>query len=251
MSSSSELVRHQQTLYASRNPTRRWLHTTRRDWIIAAIGRTAAKRPKRALEIGPGSGVYLPVLAQHYDQVVASDLEAFYLEHAQSLTAKYRNLTFQVDDICNSKLPERSFDLVLCSEVIEHLRDSAGALAQMHRLLNPGGTLILSTPQRYSLLELAAKIAFLPGIINLVKLVYQESILESGHINLLTEREVIWQLKKAGFRVCESFKSGCYLPLIAEFLGEAGLRLEKYLDGRLRGGALEVLLWIQYYIAEA
>ena len=191
------------------------------------------------------------MLAQHYDQVVASDLEAFYLEHAQSLTAKYRNLTFQVDDICNSKLPERSFDLVLCSEVIEHLRDSAGALAQMHRLLNPGGTLILSTPQRYSLLELAAKIAFLPGVINLVKLVYQESILETGHINLLTEREVIWQLKKAGFRVCESFKSGCYLPLIAEFLGEAGLRLEKCLDGRLRGGALEVLLWTQYYIAEA
>src|SRR4030042_2611612 len=99
MSSLSERVRHQQTLYASRNPTRRWLHTSRREWIIAAIGRTAAKRHKRALEIGSGSGVYLPTLAQHYDQVVASDLEAFYLKHAQSLTAKYRNLTFQVDDI--------------------------------------------------------------------------------------------------------------------------------------------------------
>src|SRR4030042_2361997 len=100
MSSLSERVRHQQTLYASRNPTRRWLHTSRRDWIIAAIGRTAAKRHQRALEIGPGSGVYLPVLAQHYDQVVASDIEESYLEHARSLTAKYRNLTFQVDDIC-------------------------------------------------------------------------------------------------------------------------------------------------------
>jgi len=105
---------------------------------------------------------------------VASDLEAFYLEHAQSLTAKYRNLTFQVDDICKSKLPERSFDLVLCSEVIEHLADSAGALSQMHRLLNSGGTLILSTPQRYSLLEMTARIALLPGFINLVRGVYQE-----------------------------------------------------------------------------
>ena len=182
---------------------------------------------------------------------MASDLEAFYLEHAQSLTAKYRNLTFQVDDICKSKLPERSFDLVLCSEVIEHLRDSAGALAQMHRLLNPGGTLILSTPQRYSLLELAAKIAFLPGVINLVRLVYQESILETGHINLLTEREVTRQLKQAGFRVRRTFKSGCYLPLVAEFMGETGLRLEKRLERTLRRGVLDSLLWTQYYVAEA
>jgi 2-polyprenyl-3-methyl-5-hydroxy-6-metoxy-1,4-benzoquinol methylase len=251
MASESELVRHQQTLYTSSNPTRRWLHTTRRDWIMAAVSRAAVRGGERALEIGPGAGIYLPWLARHYDQVVASDVEESYLEHARLLTAEYRNLRLVVDDITRSRLPEKSFDLVLCSEVLEHLAESAAALTRMRRLLKPGGTLILSTPQRYSLLEMTARIALLPGIINLVRGVYRESVLETGHINLLTEREITRELKQAGFMIRQTFKSGCYLPLVAEFMGETGLRLEKYLERGLRRGLLDSLLWTQYYVAEA
>lgn len=139
MSLESDMVKHQQTLYESRNLTRRWLHCSRRDWIIAAIRRTAKKAHLRALEVGPGSGIYLPALAAHYDQVVASDIEESYLQHAEPLTAKHRNLTPLVDDISRSTLPDRSFDLILCSEVIEHIADSSAAIKEMHRLLKPRG----------------------------------------------------------------------------------------------------------------
>ena len=74
------------------------------------------------------------------------------------------------DDITASRLPDdRSFDVVLCSEVVEHIPDSAAALRAMHDLLKPGGTLVLSTPQRHSPLELAGRIAFLPGVVQLVR----------------------------------------------------------------------------------
>jgi hypothetical protein len=98
---------------------------------------------------------------------------------------------------------------------------------------------------------MTAKIALLPGIINLVKLVYKESVMETGHINLLTEREVLAQLVQAGFQISETYKSGVYLPIVAEFMGVTGLGLEKWLEKKLYGGVLDAILWTQYYIGEA
>jgi hypothetical protein len=121
----------------------------------------------------------------------------------------------------------------------------------MHALLRPGGVLILSTPQRYSPLEVTAKIAFLPGIIELVRAVYREPILETGHINLMTERTVREQITSAGFEIVEAHKTGVYIPLLAEFGGQHGLRFEQKLERNLRGGAMSWILWTQYYVARA
>lgn len=44
-----------------------------------------------------------------------------------------------------------TFDFLLCFEVIEHLAHPALALGQMHRLLKPGGRLLLTTPFRFHL----------------------------------------------------------------------------------------------------
>ena len=251
MIAESDLVELQDTLYNSRNPTRRWLHCVRRDWIIDALNRSAGSPSVRALEVGPGSGVYLPTLCSLFGEVVTSDIEESYLERASNLSSAHPNLSMKIDDITNSSLPESSFDLILCTEVVEHIPDSASALREMHRLLKPGGKLVLSTPQRYSPLELTAKIAFLPGIIDIVRCVYREPILETGHINLMTDKQVTEQIESVGFRIREQFKSGMYIPFLAEFTGNYGLKLEKRLERGLRGGVLDWLLWTQYYVAEA
>jgi SAM-dependent methyltransferase len=248
----SELLALQETLYTSRNPTRRWLHLTRRARIEGLLRHAAASGPTvKALEVGPGSGVYLPLLAELFDEVVAADVEQDFLAHARRLRQSHRNLVPVTDDITDTRLAPDSFDLVLCSEVIEHLRTSAPALAGIHRLLRPGGYLVLSTPQRHSPLEVAGRIAFLPGIIDLVRRIYKEPILATGHVNLLTSAKMRRQLEAAGFRILESSKSGMYVPLIAEFTGRAGLKLEQWLEKRLTGGRLDGLLWTQYYLAKA
>lgn len=254
MKPGQELVDLQETLYTSSNPTRRWLHCSRRDWIISALRRctsTTRGSSETALEVGPGSGVYLPTLCEIFTNVYGTDIEPAYLDHSRPLQEKYTHLSLSVDDITNSKLPEHSFDLILCTEVIEHISDSKSALRGMHKLLKPDGILILSTPQRYSPLELAAKIAFLPGIIQLVRLIYREPILDSGHINLMTEAEVTKQLHMAGFEIEERHKTGLYLPLIAEFARNRGMRLEQRLEQQIRGGMLDWLLWTQYFVAKA
>ena len=51
-----------------------------------------------------------------------------------------------VSDIANIPLPDASFDVILCSEVFEHLADPLKALAEFSRLLKPKGTLIITAP---------------------------------------------------------------------------------------------------------
>jgi SAM-dependent methyltransferase len=48
-------------------------------------------------------------------------------------------------DIENMSLPDRSFDCIFCSHVLEHV-DDRRALAEMHRVLRPGGVAVLLTP---------------------------------------------------------------------------------------------------------
>jgi len=51
-----------------------------------------------------------------------------------------------VSDITNIPEPDGSFDVILCSEVFEHLPDATKALDEFQRLLKPGGLLITTAP---------------------------------------------------------------------------------------------------------
>lgn len=244
----SELVRLQQTLYESRNPTRRWLHRTRLEWIGNTIGRHAVPGG-RALEVGPGGGPYVPVLCDAFGSVVASDIEGDYLEAVRERMEGTDNLELVTDDVTASKLEPASFDLVLCSEVVEHVPDPAAAVQGIHGLLKPGGTLILSTPQPYSSVELLGRIAFKPGFLQIARLIYREPVLPTGHISLLTRRRLGEILVASGFEVAERWTSGLYIPAAAELGGEPVRRLEERLEGRLRGTRFAGALWTQYWVA--
>jgi 2-polyprenyl-3-methyl-5-hydroxy-6-metoxy-1,4-benzoquinol methylase len=245
-------LEHRVPVYSYKNPTREWLHGSRRDWIIAKVRQCAPSiRRRKALDVGFGAGVYLPVLAELFDEVVGIDTQEVMLDYVRPLTTKYSNLRVVAGDIANCGLPSASFNLIICSEVIEHIADSQKSIGQLYNLLEPGGLLILSTPQRWSLLELMARVAYLPGMFSLVKMIYREQpIFDPGHINLMTEKEVVRQLETAGFSVRERYKSGAYMPVVADLMGRTGLRFAQWIEPKIRSGPLNGVLWVQYYVAE-
>jgi SAM-dependent methyltransferase len=51
-------------------------------------------------------------------------------------------------DITRMDLPDSSFDLILCSHVLEHVPDDAAAMAELRRVLAPGGLALVLTPYR-------------------------------------------------------------------------------------------------------
>jgi len=240
------LINLQETIYNSKNPTRRWLHNLRKTLVFDYISEVSLKsESKNCLEIGPGSGVYLNQLQSVCENVYASDIETAYLDDIKN---KFENVITVQDDINSTVFSHDFFDIILFTEVIEHIPSEKQTIASIYNILKPGGYLILTTPQKYSPLELCSKIAYLPIIINIVRYIYKEEVLKAGHINLMTEQTLKKQLLDAGFEIIRSHKSGMYLPFIAELGGEGGLRLLKKIEQKIYKSKLDWLLWTQYYI---
>ncbi len=247
MCADNELVQLQQTLYNSKNPTRNWLHNKRKNWIISKLYQYRGNGSNVVLEVGPGAGIYIPALIQISDKLLLSDREIRYLNYVKKI---FRDNDIQIirDDITCTEISFESIDLILCTEVIEHIENSLAALYNLYNLLKQGGILILSTPQKYSPLEICSKIAYLPFIIDIVRQIYREPVLESGHINLMTEKLLKWQILSAGFSIIEQNKSGMYIPFIAEFFGNRAVKWEQKLEKMIMDSYLDMFLWTQYYV---
>jgi 2-polyprenyl-3-methyl-5-hydroxy-6-metoxy-1,4-benzoquinol methylase len=235
----------QNTIYHSKNPTRKRLHQDRFLWIKNSLMYVKKnKKIKTALEIGPGSGIYLPLLRKIASTVTASDIEKVYLENIQLDNSK-KNLCLVEDNIEETKFTKNSYDLVLCTEVLEHLKNPEAAIVNISQILKPGGILVLTTPQKYSLMEIFCKIAFLPGIIKLVRLIYQEPVMETGHISLRTEKSLKICFSRSNLSIIKEKKMGLYLPLLAELSdGKAIEKIEKILTNQ----SIHWPLWTQCYI---
>lgn len=54
-----------------------------------------------------------------------------------------------IADICDTKLPAESFDLIILSQTIEHIFDKEKAVTECYRLLKEGGHLIVDCPWEY------------------------------------------------------------------------------------------------------
>jgi SAM-dependent methyltransferase len=244
----TDIVSLQGTLYASRNPTRRWLHTARRDLVIEAIRSAPVPRMHRALEVGPGSGIYLPALCERFDHVTALDLEQAHIAQLKQTVGGLPNLELVVGDLSRQQWGER-FDLVLCSEVIEHVPDPPSFMAGLARAVEPGGMMILSTPQPWSLMELIASLALSPVFIGLTRTIYREPVLPTGHISVMSSDRVTGLLREHGFEILASSYFGLYVPVIAEFCGDSGVRLLRRLETWLQRLGPRGLLWTQLHVA--
>jgi SAM-dependent methyltransferase len=99
-------------------------------------------RVERALDLGCGDGRLTSELDAA--ELTAADVSPVALERAARRRPDARVVELEPD----AALPfdDGSFDLVLCAETIEHVRDVQLLLSEIRRVLRPGGTLALTTP---------------------------------------------------------------------------------------------------------
>jgi ubiquinone/menaquinone biosynthesis C-methylase UbiE len=104
---------------------------------------------KDVLDVACGSGYGSQILARAGARsVVGVDLSPHAVEHAKAHHAA-DNLRFETGDAQSlSQFPDASFDAVVSFETIEHLPDDHQYLRAVRRVLRPGGTYIVSTPDR-------------------------------------------------------------------------------------------------------
>ena len=151
----------------------------------------------RVLDLGCGRGRHLHALYWHERALDVTGLDLDFDDLDAAIDGFFelppppaeppRTAVFSVGDAGRLPFADDSFDAVICSEVLEHLRDVDLALAEIDRVLKPGGKFALSVP-RYWPEAICWKLS--TG--------YQNT--PGGHVRIFKDSELRARVERQGYR---------------------------------------------------
>lgn len=142
------------------------------------------------LDLGCGEGIMLEKLIKRYPHKSIVGLDTM-PENVQ-ITSKL-GLPVQLGDIYHLDFPVNSIDAVILMEVIEHLVNPELAIKEIHKVLKPGGKLIIVFPNDAFFL-----------IARILTLKFKEAAYDPGHQKQWTHQEIRGFLKNLDFDVKSS-----------------------------------------------
>jgi 2-polyprenyl-3-methyl-5-hydroxy-6-metoxy-1,4-benzoquinol methylase len=156
----------------------------------------------RVLDYGAGVGNLTRRLwaLGRFEQISGADI----LPHPQDLPSAISWYCADLND--GQVIPAAIFDAVIAAEVIEHLENPRAVVRELYRVLKPGGTLILSTPNNESVRSLLA-------LLVRGHFVAFDDSCYPAHITALVRKDLTRILGEAGFSdVCFQFSNVGGLP---------------------------------------
>lgn len=157
--------------------------------IESANRRSLSTKPK-LLDIGCALGFFLEVGKKAGWDTVGVDMSRYAIKRL-----KEKGIKGIVGTVFTAKFPDNSFDVVTCFQVLEHLIDPIVFLAEVRRILKPGGQVFLTTPDRNAPFSLILGRKW-------------HGWLVEGHLNWFTKSSLALSLKRAGFERVKSGKDG-------------------------------------------
>lgn len=192
--------------------------------------------PHTMLDYGAGRGLYLPLWEQLFPhaELWACDISGVALDQlrADHPQLAKRAITMQGS---HTPLPDASFDAIVSIEVLEHVENLADTLADVVRLLKPGGTFIWTTPCGNAL-SIEQLYAVLTGQIDVSRTGEMRFTWEDPtHLRRLRTGPLTAALQQAGF-------TGVVYRFRAHLFSFLGVRLVR----RRHPGAARRLMMLDY-----
>ena len=119
------------------------LYRRRIDGCVALLG-----SGRRVLDVGYGSGPSFLELGDRFEEVHGLDTHDYGASIAAVFAREGLTVRLERGSIVDPPYPDAAFDAVLAMSVLEHLKpgDQPGAMRQLHRVLRPGGVLVVGVP---------------------------------------------------------------------------------------------------------
>jgi 2-polyprenyl-3-methyl-5-hydroxy-6-metoxy-1,4-benzoquinol methylase len=181
----------------------------------------------RVLDVGCAQGTLGLMLAEQGLRVSLLDVRATNIEYAR---ARYErgDVAFHVGLLGDTTPPDGDYDVVVCTEVLEHVPAPADLLASLARKARPGGALCLTTPNAdYALSNLPTFGGASQEVIDTAE---ANSLDGDAHRFLYSREELIALVRGVGLKVAEH---GFFVPAWLE--GHLKTRFLHQIAYRLRG----------------
>lgn len=226
--------------YATGRENARWYRTQLNFAMNALTGPDAGKRG-RVLDLGCAAGVEIAALRNAGFSVVGADYVHLMLLESQKRFAQDPKVGLARADAEFLPFSGGSFDHVVCLGVLEYLQSYDRSIAEVYRVLRPGGIAVFALPSRVSLYHLShtAEQATLAPLWRTAKRILGKAsvgTVPQHHRNPCVPGRFLAQLEKAGLRPVEHANTAFLLAPLDRFwpAGQEGLavRLERF--GRTR-----------------
>lgn len=121
-------------------------YSRRAEFIFRTIEK---ERPKKILDIGCGRGFYVHALTFYNfeKEIWGVDNNQGYLSEAKESIQDERVHLLR-GTVYSVPFADNYFDAIICSEVLEHLKNDRRALLEIYRVLKKGGSLIVTVPSK-------------------------------------------------------------------------------------------------------
>lgn len=106
---------------------------------------------KNILDAGAGRGPYSMIAKDFFKKVYCYEYSQLELAVARDNIGASENIEYAAVDLTNIPLAAESVDVIICSEVLEHIPDYNKAATELYRVLKPSGRVLLSMPNSHSL----------------------------------------------------------------------------------------------------
>jgi len=191
--------------------------------VLTAL-RILARRPKRILEVGAGTGREGHELARRGAIVCALDFSPEALRLSRQISGGVRLVR---GDALATPFRDGSFDLVYHQGLLEHFRDPLRLLRENHRVVRPGGLVLVDVPQKYHIYTLVKQ-----GLIAVNRWF-------AGWETQFSPREIRALVERVGFRCERVYGYGMHPGLLYRVVREAGKRVGVRLPLYPRFGLLD------------
>lgn len=165
----ADAVSHNIVYFSSKPSLLRWIHEKRFRSIKSLMGNS---EDKIILDAGSGEGYFLSQI--NAKEKYGIEISTKRIERAKSISS---NQNFIRGDVKKLPFQPGKFDIIICSEVLEHVDNYKDAIQEFKRCLRPSGKLILSFPNE-KMVRLARA------------LIFRFPIHEPDHINNITLSDV-------------------------------------------------------------
>lgn len=162
----------------SERPPDRYVFRLKRAQALVGIG--------KLLEVGPGTGAFLKFASEAGWDVCGIETS----QYACEMMNTRLGLDVRCGTLRTVPLPPEEFHVVHMSHVLEHLSDPLAALKTVHRVLKPGGHVIIEVPNEFNCIQF--RVLHAAGLL-------RPYAVPSTHVFFFTPGSLNHVLKRAGF----------------------------------------------------